>query len=53
MRWQPTSRAEVVHRVQQLLQHSDEAVTMLYAMADALTARRMGKQKGAMEHGND
>lgn len=42
-----------LHRVQQLLQHSDEAVTMLYAMADALTAQRMGKQKGAVEHGND
>lgn len=29
-------------RVQQLLQHESEAVTMLYAMADELTARRMG-----------
>lgn len=31
-----------LRRVQQLLQHSDEAVTMLYAMADEMTARRMG-----------
>lgn len=30
-----------VKRVQQLLNHSDEAVTMLYAMADQLTARRL------------
>lgn len=29
-------------KVQQLLNHSDEAVTMLYAMADRLTARKMG-----------
>ena len=30
-----------VKRVQRLLNHSDEAVTMLYAMADQLTARRL------------
>ncbi len=35
-----------LRHVQQLLQHSDEAVTMLYAMADEMTARRMGGQKG-------
>ena len=29
-------------RVQQLLNHSSEAVTQLYALADVLTARRMG-----------
>jgi len=29
-------------RVQELLQHSDESVTMLYAMADVLTERRLG-----------
>lgn len=31
-------------RVQKLLNHSDEAVTMIYAMADALTASRKGKR---------
>ena len=30
-------------RVQRLLQHEDEAVTVLYALADVLTARRLGK----------
>lgn len=30
-------------RVQQLLNHSSEAVTMLYAMADELTARKYSK----------
>ncbi len=30
-------------RVQRLLNHSSEAITMLYAMADELTARRIGK----------
>lgn len=34
-----------LRHVQQLLQHSDEAVTMLYAMADEMTARRMGGQR--------
>lgn len=34
-----------LQRVQALLQHSDEAVTMLYAMADELTARRLGKKE--------
>lgn len=29
-------------KIQKLLNHSDEAVTMLYAMADALTERKMG-----------
>ena len=32
-------------RVQRLLCHTDEAVTMIYAMADELTARRRGKPK--------
>lgn len=31
-----------LRRVQQLLGHEDEAVTLLYAMADVLTARRLG-----------
>lgn len=31
--------------VQKMLQHSDEAVTMLYAMADVLTERRLGRRK--------
>lgn len=31
-----------VRKVQRLLQHSDEAVTMIYAMADELTARKIG-----------
>lgn len=31
-----------VSKVQSLLNHSSEAVTMLYAMADELTARRLG-----------
>lgn len=35
-----------LRHVQQLLQHESEAVTMLYAMADELTARRVGSQKG-------
>lgn len=30
-------------KVQQLLNHSSEAVTMVYAMADILTERRLGK----------
>ena len=30
-----------MQRVQQLLNHSDEAVTMLYAMADVMTDRRL------------
>ena len=33
-----------VKRVQQLLNHSDEAVTMLYAMADQLTAQKLHKR---------
>lgn len=32
-------------RVQRLLQHDSEAVTMLYAYADELTARRLGRRK--------
>lgn len=32
-------------KVQQLLNHSDEAVTMLYAMADEISARRTPKKK--------
>lgn len=32
-------------RVQRLLNHESEAVTMLYAMADLLTARRLGKAR--------
>lgn len=32
-----------LQRVQRLLNHSNEAVTMLYAMADQLTARRLHK----------
>ena len=31
-------------RVQELLQHDSEAVTAIYAMADALTAQRLGKE---------
>jgi site-specific recombinase XerD len=34
-------------RVQKLLNHSDEAVTMLYALADELTARRTNSPPGA------
>lgn len=30
-------------RVQELLNHSSESVTMIYALADALTERRLGK----------
>lgn len=37
-----------LHKVQQLLNHSSEAVTMLYAMADTLTARRHGKRKDSL-----
>lgn len=32
-----------VKRVQQLLNHDNEAVTMVYALADALTARRLAR----------
>lgn len=35
-------RSGSLARVQQLLLHSSEAVTMVYAMADAMTERRMG-----------
>lgn len=31
-----------IEKVQNLLNHSSEAVTMIYAMADVLTARKMG-----------
>ena len=31
-------------RVQKLLQHSSEAVTMIYALADELTRRRLGEE---------
>ena len=34
-----------IHKVQHLLNHDSEAVTMLYAMADQLTARRKGIDK--------
>lgn len=34
-----------IHKVQELLNHSDEAVTMLYAMADVLTERTLGRKK--------
>ena len=34
-----------VKKVQQLLNHSDEAVTMLYVMADALTAAKLSGRK--------
>jgi len=34
-----------IARVQSLLQHDREAVTMLYAMADQLTARKVGRRK--------
>lgn len=34
-----------LRRVQKLLQHESEAVTMLYAMADVLTDRRLGRRK--------
>ena len=36
-------RTGSISRVQQLLHHDREAVTVLYALADQLTARRMGK----------
>lgn len=32
-------------KVQELLSHGDASVTALYALADALTARRLGKKK--------
>ena len=35
-------RSHDLARVQRLLNHSNEAVTMIYAMADQLTARKMG-----------
>ena len=34
-----------INRVRSLLNHSDEAVTMLYAMADALTDRHLSPQQ--------
>lgn len=34
-----------VKKVQQLLNHDSEAVTLIYAMADALTARRLGRDR--------
>lgn len=34
-----------IKRVQGLLNHSSESVTMIYAMADALTARRLGRSE--------
>ena len=37
-------RTGSIKRVQQLLNHSDEAVTMLYAMADELVRRKMPKK---------
>ncbi|MGX8711898.1 MAG: tyrosine-type recombinase/integrase [bacterium] len=37
-------RTGSLQRVKELLNHSDEAVTMLYAMADELSARRAGKK---------
>lgn len=36
-------RSHDLKRVQSLLNHSSEAVTLLYAMADSLTQRRCGK----------
>lgn len=36
-------RGHDLRRVQKLLNHSSEAVTMIYAMADRLTERRCGK----------
>lgn len=39
-------RSGSLRAVQQLLCHTNEAVTMLYAMADVLTARRLGKASG-------
>lgn len=36
-----------VAKVQQLLKHESEAVTMLYCMADALTAAKIGRKGGA------
>ena len=35
-------RSGDIKRVQGLLNHSEESVTMIYALADALTARRLG-----------
>lgn len=37
-------RSGSLKRVQELLNHSSEAVTFIYAMADELTARRKGKR---------
>ena len=35
-----------LRKVQELLNHEDEAVTMLYALADVLTARNHGAKMG-------
>jgi integrase len=40
-------RTGSLQRVRELLNHEDEAVTMLYAMADQLTERRQGTKKRA------
>lgn len=37
-------RTGSLQRVRELLNHTDEAVTMLYAMADELTRRKSGKK---------
>jgi site-specific recombinase XerC len=37
------AKSRDLKRVQQLLQHSNEAVTMLYAMADSMVTRRGGR----------
>ena len=34
-----------LRKVQELLNHSDEAVTMIYAMADALTAAKLARER--------
>lgn len=44
-------RTGELKRVQTLLNHSDEAVTALYAMSDTLTARKTGKAGNAPRSG--
>lgn len=39
-----------IKKVQKLLNHSDEAVTMIYAMADELTARRLAGRSVKNDH---
>lgn len=39
-----------IKKLQSLLNHSDEAVTMLYAMADALTSAKMGDKNAKVSN---